>query len=107
MSEPKIWKITIEPGIGGVVFQPRALTIEVNDSVFWHNNTSKPHQPAPDDGTPDQWVSQPIPPGGQSPQVVFDLDPDKNTFPVNNPYHCATDPIAPTEKGVITVNGEN
>jgi plastocyanin len=102
MSEPKIWKVTIEQGASGASFNPASLTITQNDSVFWHNNTPNPHQPAPDGGTPGQWLSQPIPPGGQSPQVVFDDDP-----PVNYSYHCATHPNAPTEKGVITVNAEN
>jgi plastocyanin len=101
MPEPKIWKITIEQGASGAIFRPNPLTINLNDSVFWTNNTKNPHQPAPDGGTPDQWVSQPIPPGGQSPQVVFD------DSPASNPYHCATDPNNPTEKGVITVNTEN
>lgn len=101
MSEPKIWKITIEQGASGAVFTPNPLTITQNDGVFWHNNTPNPHQPAPDSGTPDQWVSQPIPPGGQSPQVIFDDDPPEPSYP----YHCATN--ASTEKGVINVNTGN
>jgi plastocyanin len=101
MPEPKIWKITIEQGISGASFDPSSLTITLNDSVFWANNTANPHQPAPNDGTADQWVEQPIPPYGQSPQVVFDSD-----TPATNPYHCATHPQAATEKGVIIVNAE-
>lgn len=102
MPEPQIWKITIEAAAGGATFHPSSLTITVNDSVFWVNNTSNPHQPAPDGGTSDQWVSEPIPPHGRSPQVVFD-----SATPASNPYHCATDPTAPTEKGVITITVEN
>ncbi len=105
MSEPTIWKITIEQDkkTNTASFQPASLTITQNDGVFWHNNTPNPHQPAPDNGTSDQWVSQPIPPGGQSPQVIFDDNPPDPSYP----YHCATDPKAPTEKGVITVNTGN
>jgi plastocyanin len=102
MPEPKIWKITIEQGVSGASFNPASLTITVNDSVFWANNTPNPHQPAPDNGTSDQWVAQPIPPHGQSSQVVFD-----SPTPATNPYHCALDPTVPTEKGVIIVNAEN
>jgi len=102
MPEPKIWRITIEQGATGASFIPGSLTINLNDSVFWANKTPNHHQPAPDNGTPNQWVSQPIPPGGQSPQVVFD-----SATPAANPYHCATHPGSPTEKGVITVNAGN
>jgi plastocyanin len=105
MSEPTIWKITIEQDqkTNTASFHPASLTIAQNDGVFWHNNTPNPHQPAPVNGAPDQWVSQPIPPGGQSPQVVFDDDPPAPRYP----YYCALDPTAPTEKGVITVNTGN
>jgi plastocyanin len=102
MPEPKIWKIAIEQSASGVSFQPSALSINLSDSVFWANNTPNAHQPAPVNGTPNQWVAQPIPPGGQSPQVVFD-----SATPSTNPYSCATHPTNPTEKGVITVNTGN
>ena len=105
MSEPTIWKITIEQDkkTNTASFHPASLSITQNDGVFWHNNTPNPHQPAPDNGTSDQWVSQPIPPGGQSPQVVFDDNPPAPSYP----YHCAVDPKASTEKGVINVNTGN
>jgi plastocyanin len=104
MPEPTIWKITIEQDkkTNTASFHPASLTITQNDGVFWYNNTPNPHQPAPDNGTSDQWVSKPIPAGGRSPQVVFD-----SATPASNPYHCASDPNAPTEKGVITVNAGN
>jgi hypothetical protein len=96
MPEPKIWKVTIVQGATGASFIPAALTINLNDSVFWVNNTPNSQQPAPDDGTAGQWVPQPIPPGGQSTQVVFD-----SATPASNPYHSNA------AKGVITVEAEN
>jgi plastocyanin len=110
MPEPKIWKITIEQDktTNTASFNPPCLTIALNDGVFWHNNTPNPHQPAPVNGTPDQWVSTPIPPGGQSPQVIFDDAPDKPPAPsYPYQYYCAIDPKAATEKGMINVNTGN
>ena len=106
MPEPKIWKVTIEQGSTGVTFRPTPQSVNLGDSVFWFNNTTKPHQPAPDGGTADQWVSQPIPPHSQSSQVVFDTVPAGQTS-VSFSYHCAVDSTSPTEKGVITVNVTN
>ena len=106
MPEPKIWKVTIEQGTTGVTFRPTPQSVNLGDSVFWFNNTSSPHQPAPDGGTSDQWVSHPIPPHGQSSQVVFDTLPSGQTS-ANFSYHCAVHPTNPTEKGVITVNATN
>lgn len=101
MAEPKIAKVTIQISAGYTSFSPNPQTINLNDSVFWTNQTEAAHQPAPDGGADDQWVSQPIPPNGQSPQVVFDdVDALLGQTTVNLPYHCAKHP---SEKGVITV----
>jgi len=101
MAEPNIAKITIaiRPGVG-TIFNPNPLTITQFDSVFWVNETSEPHQPAPDGGTDDQWVSKPIPPQGSSSQIVFE-----NTGSFS--YHCAKHPQNPTEKGVIVVKAQS
>lgn len=106
MPEPKIWKVTIEQGTTGVTFHPASQSVNLGDSVFWFNNTTSAHQPAPDGGTADQWVSQPIPPHGQSSQVVFDTVPSGKTS-VSFSYHCASHSGSTTEKGVITVNATN
>ncbi|HET6842263.1 MAG TPA: hypothetical protein VFK06_11365 [Candidatus Angelobacter sp.] len=102
MPEPDIQKIIIEPSAGGTTFSPNSQIINLNDSVFWVNNTDQDHQPAPDGGMNNQWVSQPIQPNSRSSQVVFDTVP-----PVSFSYHCAIHPNDPTEKGVITVNAAN
>jgi plastocyanin len=73
---------------------PANTTIAQYDSVFFANNTAQPHQPAPDGGTPTQWVPGPVRPNGESPQVVFN---STGTFA----YHCV---IHTNEKGTITVS---
>ncbi|HEY6250254.1 MAG TPA: hypothetical protein VI685_09850, partial [Candidatus Angelobacter sp.] len=73
MAEPKIARVTIDPAPEGVtIFNPSTLNINLNDSVFWANKTSEPHWPAPDGGEDNQWLANPIPAHGESPQVVFD-----------------------------------
>jgi len=101
MAEPNIAKVTIANAPAqATIFEPNPQTINQFDSVFWSNETADSHQPAPDGGADDQWVSRPIPPKGQSSQVVFE---DTGTFP----YHCAKHPDSATEKGVITVNAQS
>lgn len=105
MAEPKIVRVTIQTSGGVTVFNPKTQTINLNDSVFWVNQTNMAHQPAPDNGKDDQWVAQPIPPQGESPQVAFDDVPGLlGQTIVNIPYHCAKHPTLANEKGVITVN---
>jgi plastocyanin len=101
MAEPNIAKVTIANAPAQTtVFQPNPQTITQFDSVFWSNETAEAHQPAPDGGADDQWVSRPIPPKGQSSQVVFETT---GTFP----YHCVKHPTSAAEKGVITVNAQS
>jgi plastocyanin len=102
MPEPTIAKVTITPAPEGItIFNPSTQTINLNDSVFWGNNTSEAHWPAPDGGQDNQWLTQPIPAHGESPQVVFDSTPTGKT--ASFPYHCAKHPYSASEKGVITV----
>ena len=101
MAEPKIAKVTIAIGpVQTTILRPNPETINQFDSVFWSNETTEAHQPAPDGGADNQWVSQPIPPKGQSSQVVFETT---GTFP----YHCVKHPTSAAEKGVITVNAQS
>jgi plastocyanin len=101
MAEPNIAKVTIANTPGPTtIFNPNPQTINQFDSVFWSNETTESHQPAPDGGADDQWVSQPIPPKGQSSQVVFETT---GTYP----YHCVKHPHSATEKGVIKVNPQS
>jgi plastocyanin len=101
MAEPNIAKVTItNTPVPTTIFKPNPQTITEFDSVFWSNETSESHQPAPDGGADNQWVSQPILPNGQSSQVVFDTT---GTFP----YHCVKHPNSAAEKGVITVNAQS
>lgn len=101
MAEPNIAKVTIaNTPAPTTIFQPNPQTITQFDSVFWSNETTESHQPAPDGGADDQWVSRPIPPKGQSSQVVFETT---GTFP----YHCVKHPTSAAEKGVITVNAQS
>lgn len=101
MAEPNIAKVTIaNTPAPTTIFQPNPQTITQFDSVFWSNETIEAHQPAPDGGADDQWVSRPIPPKGQSSQVVFETT---GTFP----YHCVKHPTSAAEKGVITVNAQS
>ena len=101
MAEPNIAKVTIANAPAPTtIFQPNPQTITQFDSVFWSNETTESHQPAPDGGADDQWVSRPIPPKGQSSQVVFETT---GTFP----YHCVKHPTSAAEKGVITVNAQS
>lgn len=112
MAEPKIASVTIAAAIppgSTSIFNPTTQTINLNDSVFWANETNEEHQPAPDGGKDNQWLTQPIPakkspeaPAPTSPQVVFDSTPSGKT--TSFPYHCATHPTRDKEKGVITVN---
>ena len=67
------------------------------DSVFFVNNTTHPHQPAPDNGTATQWVPGPIPRDGESPQIVFNA---AGKFP----YNCVLDK---NMKGTITVTAKS
>jgi plastocyanin len=101
MAEPNIAKVTIaNTPVPTTIFRPNPQTINQFDSVFWSNETTESHQPAPDGGADNQWVSQPIPPKGQSSQVVFETT---GTFP----YHCVKHPNSAAEKGVITVNAQS
>jgi plastocyanin len=101
MAEPNIAKVTIaDAPAPTTIFRPNPQTITQFDSVFWSNETTDSHQPAPDGGADDQWVSKPIPPKGQSSQVVFETT---GTFP----YHCVKHPTSAAEKGVITVNAQS
>ena len=101
MAEPNIAKVTIANAPAPTtIFQPNPQTITQFDSVFWSNETTESHQPAPDGGADDQWVSRPIPPKGQSSQVVFET---AGTFS----YHCVKHPTSAAEKGVITVNAQS
>ena len=72
MAEPNIAKVTMQMPVPTTIFRPNPQTINQFDSVFWSNETTESHQPAPDGGADNQWVSQPIPPKGQSSQVVFE-----------------------------------
>lgn len=101
MAEPNIAKVTIGNTPSPTsIFNPNPQTITQFDSVFWSNESTEAHQPAPDGGADDLWVAKPIPPKGQSSQVVFE---DTGTFP----YHCAKHPTSAAEKGVITVNPQS
>lgn len=100
MAEPNIARVIITNASGSAIFKPNPQPITQFDSVFWVNETSEAHQPAPDGGTPDQWVSNPIPPQGKSSQVVFE---GAGSFS----YHCAKHPQSQTEKGVITVKAQS
>src|SRR5689334_2139658 len=102
MPEPKIARVTIDHAPEGItIFNPSTQTINLNDSVFWFNNTGEAHWPAPDGGADNQWLTQAIPGHGQSPQVVFDTVPSGKTTQFH--YHCAKHPQSASEKGVITV----
>jgi len=101
MAEPNIAKVTIgNTPAPTSIFNPNPQTITQFDSVFWSNESTESHQPAPDGKDDDLWVSKPIPPNGQSSQVVFE---DTGTFP----YHCVKHPDNAAEKGVITVNPQS
>jgi plastocyanin len=101
MAEPNIAKVTIANAPAPTtIFNPNPQTINQFDSVFWSNETTESHQPAPDGGADDQWVSKPIPPKGQSSQVVFETT---GTYP----YHCVKHPQNAAEKGVIKVNPQS
>ena len=107
MPEPSIAKVTIaHVSHATSIFSPTPQVINQFDSVFWVNKTSEAHQPAPDGGTADQWVSQPIQPNNESPQVVFDTLPAGQKS-ASFPYHCAKHPTNAAEKGVITVNAQS
>lgn len=101
MAEPNIVKVTIAnaPALTSI-FKPNPQTVNQFDSVFWSNESADSHQPAPDGGADDQWVSKPIPSKGQSSQVVFET---AGTFP----YHCVKHPNNAAEKGVIKVNPQS
>jgi plastocyanin len=96
MPEPSIVKITISEEGGVTVFPD--TTIQANDSVFWFNNTSQPHQPAYDteDGQEILWgpPPKPLPPQQTSSQVLFQ---DTGTFS----YHCT---LHSGETGKVTVS---
>jgi len=101
MDEPNIVKVTIgNTPAPTSIFKPNPLTVNQFDSVFWSNESTDSHQPAPDGGADDQWVLKPILPKGQSSQVVFETT---GTFP----YHCAKHPNNAGEKGVIQVNPQS
>lgn len=100
MAEPNIARVTIVNTSGTTTFKPNPQPITQFDSVFWINETSEAHQPAPDGKAPDQWFLQPIPSQGRSSQIVFEN-------PGSFSYHCAKHPNNPTEKGVITVTAQS
>ncbi|HET9282276.1 MAG TPA: plastocyanin/azurin family copper-binding protein [Candidatus Angelobacter sp.] len=97
MPEPQIVKIVISSGPGGTGVFPNT-SIQKNDSVFWVNNTSQPHQPAytPAGGQQIPWGTppSPLPPNQSSSQVVFDTAGTYN-------YSCS---LHPSETGQITVS---
>lgn len=108
MPEPTIARVLIERTTQVTVFNPETQTINLNDSVFWANNTGEAHWPAPDGGADNQWLAKPIPAEGESPQVTFDTVNGSTSSPPNPVttsfgYHCAKHPHNASEKGVITV----
>ena len=76
---------------------PANTSIAQFDSIFFVNNTTHPHQPAPDNGTATQWVPGPSPPSGESPQIVFNA---AGKFL----YNCVLDSHM---KGTITVTAKS
>ena len=93
MPEPRTVKITISDS-GGKIFPD--TEINVNDLVFWFNNTSQQHQPAYNGpngvvlwGIP----PNPLPPGKTSSQVSFTTKGEYSYY----------DELNPSQIGKITV----
>jgi plastocyanin len=97
---PQTWKISIDeaPGQPGV-FNPSSLTVAAGDLIFWSNDTSDAHWPAPAGQPEDTWFSYQIPgklpdqPAPASPQISFPSATQVN-------YVCA---LHPQMTGVIIV----
>jgi plastocyanin len=83
--------ITISPGTPAT-FNPSNLAAFVGDDIFWANNDTKNHQPAPQGGPANAWVGFPILPGSTNPDQ---LTPGPNTVNAAQPYTltyvCALD----------------
>jgi len=110
--EPVAWRIRIVQGQGPSDLSPNPQIVQVSDSVFWTNETSVSHRPAPDSGG--EWFierdangnpvngpdGQPIPkniePGTSSDQAQL-----SSAGPLT--YHCALHPKNDREKGTIIV----
>src|SRR5689334_6843112 len=88
-----IFKIEIKPG-SPAVFAPNALTVYVNDSVYWFNNDKVSHWPAPSASDPQGFMQYQITPDASSNQVSF------GTVNQSIPYVCVNHP---GEKGQIIV----
>jgi plastocyanin len=79
MADLQTWTIDINEGPNGATFSPLNLggpgtpPVAPGDMIFWRNNTSSKHQPAPVGGADDAWVDvipgklegQPAPTSGQ------------------------------------------
>ncbi len=79
--------------VGEYFFNPPTITINVGDTVTWHNGGSLPHT-ATSNGS--AWTSISLPVGSTSTPLAFNTP---GTFP----YHCALHPSLMW--GSITVSG--
>ncbi|HYJ86412.1 MAG TPA: hypothetical protein VEW46_10170 [Pyrinomonadaceae bacterium] len=89
-----IFKIQIKAGTPAV-FNPNPLTAYPNDSVYWSNDDTVAHWPAPSAANPTGWLDFQIAPDSESSQIS--LDPPA---PYTLNYVCV---LHPSETGQIKV----
>ncbi len=78
--------------ISGFAFQPQSLSVQLGDTVTWHNSDAASHTATADGG---KWGTSAIASGGNSAPILMDA---VGAFP----YHCA---IHPGMTGTIVVLG--
>jgi len=84
-------------GQGGAEFTP--VTVAAGSLVFWSNNTSAKHWPAPQGGPADGWLDAEIP--GKLPGQDSPVSPQVGLGAAGTVhYYCA---IHPNETGTIVV----
>lgn len=111
--EPVSWEVKICPKPqGSSDLSPNPQVVQINDSVFWANQTEEPHRPAPQGGG--EWfierdvngdpikdpngntIPKNVAPGEPSGQVVFDKAGVVE-------YQCNVHPTDQQEKGSVIV----
>jgi plastocyanin len=101
MVQTRMISINDQPGQDLAQFDPPSLPANPGDLIFWSNNTSAKHWPAPKDQPANTWFEAEIPgklPGQPAP-VSSEFSPDTVGKIV---YVCA---LHPEEEGVIDVTG--